>query len=80
MLAYYIHIASADHMPMKADWAHVFLSVLPALPLSAAKDENRIALALKAACAGTMARSVSALNLLLSSLSQILVHSVTAQI
>lgn len=43
-------------MPMKADWAHVFLSVLPALPLSAAKDENRIALALKAACAGTMAR------------------------
>ena len=42
---------------MKADWAHVFLSVLPPLPLAAAKDETRIALALKAACAGVMARS-----------------------
>ena len=41
---------------MKADWAHVFLSVLPTLPLSTAKDEPRIALALKAACAGIMAR------------------------
>lgn len=41
---------------MKADWAHVFLSVLPALPLAASRDETRIALALKAASAGTMAR------------------------
>ena len=47
---------AGDHEPMKADWAHVFLSVLPPLPLAAAKDETRIALALKAACAGVMAR------------------------
>jgi len=39
---------------MKADWAHVFLSVLPQLPLETVKDETRIALALKSACANLM--------------------------
>lgn len=41
---------------MKADWAHIFLSVLPELPLFQAKDEARIALALKAATAGIVSR------------------------
>ena len=41
---------------MKADWAHVFLSVLPVLPLETVKDETRIALALKSSCASLMTR------------------------
>lgn len=41
---------------MKADWAHVFLSVLPQLPLETVKDETRIALALKSACASLMTK------------------------
>lgn len=40
----------------RADWAHVFLSVLPQLPLSALADEGRIAAALRAAGATVMAR------------------------
>lgn len=40
----------------RADWAHVFLSVLPQLPLSAPADEARIAAALRAAGATVMAR------------------------
>lgn len=43
---------------MKADWAHVFLSVLPQLPLETVKDETRIALALKSACASLMTKYV----------------------
>ena len=46
----------ADKETMRADWAHVFLSVLPTLPLASAKDEARVAQALKAACAGFVAR------------------------
>jgi len=56
---------------MKADWAHVFLSVLPPLPLAAPKDENRIALALKAACAGVMARQAHPSFALLHPVSQL---------
>ncbi len=41
---------------MKADWAHVFLSVLPQLPLETVKDETRIALALKSSCASLMTK------------------------
>lgn len=40
----------------RADWAHVFLSVLPQLPLSAIADEVRVAAALRAAGATVMAR------------------------
>jgi len=35
----------------RADWAHVFLSVLPTLPLAAPGDEARVMAALRAACA-----------------------------
>ncbi|EIE18073.1 hypothetical protein COCSUDRAFT_26470 [Coccomyxa subellipsoidea C-169] len=40
----------------RADWAHVFLSVLPQLPLNAPADEGRVAVALRAAGATVMAR------------------------
>lgn len=40
----------------RADWAHVYLSVLPQLPLSAPADEARIVAALRAAGARMMAR------------------------
>jgi hypothetical protein len=46
----------AEQEAMKADWAHVFLSVLPQLPLETVKDETRIALALKTACANLMTK------------------------
>lgn len=49
----------AEHEGMKADWAHVFLSVLPPLPLAAVKDESRIALALKSSCASLMSKRAS---------------------
>ena len=41
---------------MKADWAHVFLSVLPPLPLASPRDEARIAMALRTSCAAIMSR------------------------
>ena len=44
------------------DWAHVFLSVLPTLPLNTATDEARIAAALRAAGATVMARYGAALR------------------
>ena len=40
----------------RADWAHVFLSVLPTLPLNTLADEGRIAAALRSAAATVMAR------------------------
>ena len=40
----------------RPDWAHVFLSVLPTLPLNALADEARIAAALRSAGATVMAR------------------------
>ena len=40
----------------RADWAHVFLSVLPTLPLNTLADEARIAAALRSAAATVMAR------------------------
>ena len=48
----YIHADST----LTPDWTHIFLSVLPPLPLGSPKDENRLVLALKAACAGIMTR------------------------
>jgi len=43
-----------DHAPhadkdggARPDWAHVYLAVLPLLPLHAVKDEARIAVALR---------------------------------
>ena len=45
-----------------ADWAHVFLSVLPALPLEKERDEARISSALRSACASVMARHSAALR------------------
>ncbi|KAK9790754.1 hypothetical protein WJX73_002279 [Symbiochloris irregularis] len=47
---------------LKPDWAHVFISVLPPLPLGQVKEEARIVLALKAACAGIMSRYGPALR------------------
>ena len=35
----------------RADWAHVYLSVLPTLPLCAPGDEARVTASLRAACA-----------------------------
>ena len=49
-------VCAAEQEAMKADWAHVFLSVLPQLPLETIKDETRIALALKSACANLMTK------------------------
>ncbi|CAK0731625.1 hypothetical protein CVIRNUC_000020 [Coccomyxa viridis] len=46
----------------RPDWAHVFLSVLPTLPLNTATDEARIAAALRAAGATVMARYGAALR------------------
>lgn len=40
----------------KPDWAHVYLSLLPTLPLNAPADEVRITAALRAAGATVMAR------------------------
>lgn len=40
----------------RPDWAHVFLSVLPTLPLSTVADEGRVAAALRSAGATVMAR------------------------
>ncbi len=40
----------------RPDWAHVFLSVLPTLPLNTLADEARIAAALRSAAATVMAR------------------------
>ena len=40
----------------RPDWAHVFLSVLPTLPLNVLADEARIAAALRSAAATVMAR------------------------
>ena len=47
--------AAADPK-LTPDWTHIFLTVLPPLPLGSSKDENRLVLALKAACAGIMTR------------------------
>jgi hypothetical protein len=41
---------------VKPDWAHVYLSVLSVLPLHSARDESRVAAALRAAAAAITAR------------------------
>jgi acetyl-CoA carboxylase/biotin carboxylase 1 len=47
----------------RPDWAHVYLSVLPALPLVGGPgEEGRIAAALRTACAAVMARHGAALR------------------
>ncbi len=45
----------------RADWAHVYLSVLPTLPLCAPGDEPRVTASLRAACAKARLRSASAI-------------------
>lgn len=51
-----VTVAGEKGEAARADWAHVFLSVLPQLPLGAPADEGRIAAALRAAGATVMAR------------------------
>lgn len=50
------HCAGEKGEAARADWAHVFLSVLPQLPLSTLADEGRVAAALRAASATMTAR------------------------
>lgn len=47
---------------MKPDWAHIYLSVLSVLPLHAARDESRVAAALRTAAAAITARHGAALR------------------
>lgn len=49
-------LAGCAEPNLKPDWTHVFLSVLPPLPLGQPRDETRITLALRAACAGIMSK------------------------
>ena len=53
---YVTHPTAEKGEAARPDWAHVFLSVLPTLPLNALGDEARIAAALRSAGATVMAR------------------------
>lgn len=45
------------------DWAHIFLSILPALPLNVAQqDESRVGAALRAAAAAVIGKHAAALR------------------
>ena len=44
-----VRLCADKDSSVRPDWAHVYLAVLPLLPLQAAKDEAKIAVALRCA-------------------------------